>query len=342
MADRTLKIKFEGDTSDLDTSLDATGSRLSGIASSVSSLGKSFAAGIIIEGAQEIAQSFNQIVGDLATGDLEGAMGRVKEIGDNIAKTWDTVSAALNTLTGGAFGEFIGKLQEFADVIGPKVAPLIDAFAEAFSALQPILQTVMEWLKPIIDILSFTLSTGLGFALDAITGVLETIAALLKGDFKAAFEGVFNGIVEIVKGALNILIDLWNAIDFGIPPLDIGFPGITIPNPTYGVISGDLLPGWLRDKPTIDILGATNFHIFDGTGDLIPDIPKMAKGGIVRKPTLAMIGEAGPEAVVPLGHGGAGVVVNVYGFVGNAAELGREINRALTAYARRGGRIGAH
>ena len=29
-------------------------------------------------------------------------------------------------------------------------------------------------------------------------------------------------------------------------------------------------------------------------------IPKMAKGGVVTKPTLAMIGEAGPEAVVPL------------------------------------------
>ena len=29
-------------------------------------------------------------------------------------------------------------------------------------------------------------------------------------------------------------------------------------------------------------------------------IPALAKGGIVDKPTLALIGEAGPEAVVPL------------------------------------------
>jgi len=36
------------------------------------------------------------------------------------------------------------------------------------------------------------------------------------------------------------------------------------------------------------------------------DIPHMAAGGIVTAPTLALIGEAGPEAVVPLGGGGGG------------------------------------
>jgi phage-related minor tail protein len=32
----------------------------------------------------------------------------------------------------------------------------------------------------------------------------------------------------------------------------------------------------------------------------IPQIPMLAKGGIVSSPTLAVIGEAGPEAVIPL------------------------------------------
>jgi hypothetical protein len=30
------------------------------------------------------------------------------------------------------------------------------------------------------------------------------------------------------------------------------------------------------------------------------DIPKLASGGIVNGPTLAIVGEAGPEAVIPL------------------------------------------
>lgn len=48
----------------------------------------------------------------------------------------------------------------------------------------------------------------------------------------------------------------------------------------------------------------------------IPEIPMLAKGGIVNKPTLAMIGEAGAEAVVPLNKrnnplgGGLTIIVN--------------------------------
>jgi hypothetical protein len=37
----------------------------------------------------------------------------------------------------------------------------------------------------------------------------------------------------------------------------------------------------------------------------MPNIPAMAAGGIVNRPTLALIGEAGPEAVVPLGQLGS-------------------------------------
>jgi hypothetical protein len=36
----------------------------------------------------------------------------------------------------------------------------------------------------------------------------------------------------------------------------------------------------------------------------IPEIPMLAKGGLVMDPTLAMLGEAGPEAVIPLGRSG--------------------------------------
>lgn len=87
------------------------------------------------------------------------------------------------------------------------------------------------------------------------------------------------------------------------------------------------------------------------SGDVMPlDIPKMAAGGIVNGPTLAIIGEAGPEAVVPLsgtkgrdyslGIGGAGsgrgdvaVYVNVSGGADpemTGQVIGREVRRELT------------
>lgn len=60
----------------------------------------------------------------------------------------------------------------------------------------------------------------------------------------------------------------------------------------------------------MDFINAINkdFSIRTG-GAPVPDLPiqPLAEGGIVTRPTLAMIGEAGPEAVIPLGRGSMGL-----------------------------------
>jgi hypothetical protein len=61
-------------------------------------------------------------------------------------------------------------------------------------------------------------------------------------------------------------------------------------------------------------------------------IPLMADGGIVAKPTLAMIGEAGAEAVIPLdrmGSMGTKVVINVQGSVISEGQLQSVIQDVL-------------
>jgi hypothetical protein len=65
----------------------------------------------------------------------------------------------------------------------------------------------------------------------------------------------------------------------------------------------------------------------------------LAAGGIVTGPTLAMIGEAGPEAVIPLdrmgqmGGGGTTVNINVSGGDPNA------VVQALRTYMRQNGSV---
>jgi hypothetical protein len=62
--------------------------------------------------------------------------------------------------------------------------------------------------------------------------------------------------------------------------------------------------------------------------------------GIVSRPTLALIGEAGPEAVVPLskmGSGGGDVNINVTGGLATSAEIGQSVVNALRAYSRSAG-----
>jgi TP901 family phage tail tape measure protein len=73
-------------------------------------------------------------------------------------------------------------------------------------------------------------------------------------------------------------------------------------------------------------------------------IPAMAKGGIVTGPTLALIGEAGPEAVIPLSGNNAGMGatynINVNAGMGaDGAVIGREIVDAIKRYERTSGPV---
>ncbi len=62
------------------------------------------------------------------------------------------------------------------------------------------------------------------------------------------------------------------------------------------------------------------------TNSSAPDLPHMARGGIVSRPTLALIGENGPEAVIPLGRrGGGGNTIIVQGSIWAAKDLAREL-----------------
>ena len=77
--------------------------------------------------------------------------------------------------------------------------------------------------------------------------------------------------------------------------------------------------------------------IFGGV-DVAPNIPFLGNGGIVNRPTLAVIGEKGPEAVIPLsnrnaGMGGNNITINVQGADPNA------VVRALQDYNRTAGPI---
>jgi len=70
-----------------------------------------------------------------------------------------------------------------------------------------------------------------------------------------------------------------------------------------------------------------------------PRIPALAAGGIVTRPTLAMVGDAGPEAVVPLDRGGiGGVYVHIERM---EVQDGRDFGRRLDEELRRRGLVRA-
>jgi hypothetical protein len=110
-------------------------------------------------------------------------------------------------------------------------------------------------------------------------------------------------------------------------PFKAAFRGIaSLWNNTIGKLSFKV-PGWV---PGIG-----------GKGFDVPDIPMLASGGIVDSATLALIGESGPEAVIPLdklGNYGGGITINVSGALDPSA-VARQIRQLLTQDAARLGLV---
>ena len=106
--------------------------------------------------------------------------------------------------------------------------------------------------------------------------------------------------------------------------------GATMFDPGYFTDLGNKLVG------TVGYAGMSAAEItaerYKESGAARRGIPLMAEGGIVTKPTLAMIGEAGSEAVIPLdkmGSMGTTVNVNVAGSVISEGQLQSVIQDAL-------------
>jgi hypothetical protein len=113
-----------------------------------------------------------------------------------------------------------------------------------------------------------------------------------------------------IKSPINAVLKAWNSISLTIPTIKI--PSIKVGKHKIGGGS------------------------FGGQTISFPNVPLLAQGGIVDQPTLALLGEAGPEAVIPL-KDMAPPAVQVRVFIGQTelTELVRtEILDANTGLAR--------
>jgi len=176
-----------------------------------------------------------------------------------------------------------------------------------------------------------TAQTGLNVALAAnpIGLIVIAIAALVAGlvlaykkfeTFRNIVDSIFSviqtvvsGSIGVIKGYFETLLGFYKGIFNGIA---------TLWNNTVGKLSFKV-PSWVPG------LGGKGFDV--------PNIPMLADGGIVTSATLAMIGEKGPEAVIPLDRmsqmGGNNVTINVNGGDPNA------VVQALRTYMRQNGSV---
>lgn len=143
-------------------------------------------------------------------------------------------------------------------------------------------------------------------AINLVKDIIGLVLAIIRGDWeevwnriKSIGETIWNTITNTFENFKSTLVNIWESVkDKVLGVWDGIWKGIKefinkIIRAMNGMIDGlnklnFKIPKWIPG------LGGKSF------GLNIPHIPMLAEGGIVSKPTLAMIGEAGPEAVVPL------------------------------------------
>jgi hypothetical protein len=147
-----------------------------------------------------------------------------------------------------------------------------------------------------------------GGALGKLHDIVSTIGGM-GATIREKASGMWNGLSDSFKGAINLMIGWWNNLSFHID----------IP---------DKIPG-LPDSFTIST----------------PNIPALANGGLVDRPTLALIGEAGPEVVIPLnkldqfGSGRVEVDLTLSAGVIDALLMGKHYATSIEAYRTHGGTV---
>lgn len=167
-------------------------------------------------------------------------------------------------------GEFIMKLTNGVLEIWNKfISPIVDFLVKT---LGPIFVTVFNYIVDSVGTAIAFISDLIKSLLQVFNGLIDFVLGVFTGNWSRAwqgvvniFSGIFNGIVGVVKWPLNLIIDMVNAAISGINTMIKTInkvPGVSIPT--------------------------------------IGKIPKLAKGGIIDSPTIAMVGEAGREAVMPL------------------------------------------
>ena len=171
---------------------------------------------------------------------------------------------------------------------------------------------------------SFMLATVPAVVIAGAIGAIVGAIALLVATSPAAREKlgqIFDFLIEDTK---EFIKKVEKAIDFIKRLIDL----------TKQVVS----PATAVDEKTGGLLSkAANLPLTIAQG--IGGIFGMAEGGIVTRPTLAMIGEGGePEAVIPLskmgGMGTMNITVNM-----PAGADGNDVVQALEDYVRRNGSI---
>lgn len=176
---------------------------------------------------------------------------------EGIKHTFTNGYNAVNNITG-------GKLDIVKNAVQAKLGQMKQTYNEHGGGIQGAMAAAMEGVQSVV-------STGCDFMNKITNG---KFGEMVNG-IKQAMEGLKNKISDIWSGIWGAIKGFVNKIIGGINGMIRGINSISFTMPDWG---------WLPDGVAGARLG---FHI--------PEIPALAKGGIIAQPGRVLVGERGPE-----------------------------------------------
>lgn len=174
-------------------------------------------------------------------------------------------------------GEFFGEVwQKICDAFASVVQWFKDLFANAWQGIKDAFASVGNFFSSIWSGIQGAFSNVTNWFKDIFSKAWQGVKNVFSTGGKI-FDGIKDGIANVFKTVVNGIIGGINKV-------------IKVPF--------DAINSMLRKLKGIDILGVKPFGWIKEFN--VPQIPKLAKGGIIDSATLAVVGERGREAVMPL------------------------------------------
>ena len=199
----------------------------------------------------------------------------------------------------------IGIVTGIISVIIGIVTTIINIVMGIITVIVNIISTIIGVVAGIISAIIGIVGAVIGVVVGIITTIVNVVSGIIGGII-GVVSAVVNTIVAVFQGIIGVITGIFNTIANAIGSI---FRGIakTIGNIINGIVNIVKAPiNFIIDGINGFIGGINKIKIPDwvpgvgGKGINLPKIPKLAVGGIVESATIAMIGESGREAVLPL------------------------------------------
>ncbi|MCM1508685.1 MAG: hypothetical protein NC177_16380 [Ruminococcus flavefaciens] len=214
----------------------------------------------------------------------------VSNIKSGIGNIWNSIKEKFSTFWTNITNWFNGKKDGLLNIGKKLISNISSGIGNVWNQIKSKFTTAIENIKKTFSV--STIKTHFNNVVEGIKAVFAKIPTWFKDKFSDAwtkvknvfskggdtFKGITDGILNTFKTIVNGLIGGINNV------IAVPFKAI---NTALTKVRDISIAGMQPFKDKISLIN-------------IPQIPKLAKGGIVDSATLAMIGEAGKEAVVPL------------------------------------------